>query len=294
MTIYFPDVSRYNSAVDIQPGTVVVVARATLSDSYADPSYQRFKLEASNVGAFFVAYHWLNHGNIQAQAQWAYDHIGQTPLMIDAEDVAGNTGYNGAITVDDIVAFVNEYRMLGGVVFLVYLPHWYWQGHMQSPDLTPLVNVGLHLVSSNYTTYSDTGPGWTAYGHMSPEEWQYTDALPYGGSAVDFNAFRGTVEQFEQLAIGSPVITPVPPTPIQMGNVDMAQWRTVQRGSTGDQVRIAQGLLIGHGYAVGSVNGFPDGSFGPTTEASTKAFQQSRGIKVDGIFGPVTAGQALH
>src|SRR2546429_6289331 len=105
MTIWFPDVSNY-TPVPIQPATAVVIARATLSSSYADPHYQTFRQQAAAVGAFFCAYHWLNHGNIQAQAQWAHSHVGSTPLMLDCEDVSGNTGYAGSITTGDIMSFV--------------------------------------------------------------------------------------------------------------------------------------------------------------------------------------------
>lgn len=199
MTIYFPDVSWYNRGAKIQPGTVALIARATLSTSYADPSYADFKQQASNVGAFFVAYHWLNHGNVVQQAIWAHNHIGDTPLMIDAEDMPGNSGYNGPITVADLRTFTTAYRAAGGTVNLVYLPHWYWSGHMGSPDLTPLVNAGLHLIASEYRPYSDNN--WpAAYGHMNPEEWQYTNALPYGGQAVDFNAYKGSIAEFISIA----------------------------------------------------------------------------------------------
>jgi len=202
MTIFFPDVSGYNGGLRIQPNTVAVGARATLADRVADASYTGFRQQAATLGALFFAYHWLNHGNAAAQAQWCFQHVGGTPLMIDAEDVAGNTGYAGPLTVQDILAFTTAYRALGGVVHLVYLPHWYWQNDMGSPDLRPLAAAGLALVSSNYATYSDTGPGWAPYGAVTPTIWQYTDKLPYGGQAVDFNAFRGSVTELRALIEG--------------------------------------------------------------------------------------------
>ncbi len=199
--IEFPDLSQYNAGDRIEPGTVVVVARATLSDRIADTSYQDFKSQAASVGAFFMAYHWMNHGNIAGQVKWVYAHIGKTPLMLDCEDMPGNTGYNGPITVDDIVQFATQYRALGGICNIDYVPHWYWADHMGSPDLTPLVDAGQHLVASEYRAFNESM--WpAAYGHMNPEEWQFTDVEAYGGKLVDFNAYRGTVQDFITLATG--------------------------------------------------------------------------------------------
>ena len=28
------------------------------------------------------------------------------------------------------VDFINEYRVLGGKTYLLYLPHWYWEGNL--------------------------------------------------------------------------------------------------------------------------------------------------------------------
>lgn len=202
VTIFYPDLSQYDAAVTIEPNTVIVGARATLSASVADTQYQRFKSEAVKQGAFFFAYHWLNHGNIAAQALWAYQHVGSVPLMLDVEDEPGNTGYAGTVTVQDVLSFVDAYRKLGGTCHLAYVPRWYWSDHMGTPDLTPLALVGLHLVSSSYTPYSDSGSGWLPYGGLTPVVWQYTDVLMYGGGLVDFNAFMGDVQSFIELATG--------------------------------------------------------------------------------------------
>lgn len=204
MTLHYPDVSQYTPNVD--PAKYpILIARATLSNRVADPTYQTFKAKAAAAGAVFAAYHWLNHGNLAKQAAWCFQHVGpETPVMIDAEDVAGNTGYNGPLTVGDITGFAAAYRALGGIVSLVYLPFWYWAGPMGAPHtLDQITAAGLHLVSSNYPNagYTENGPGWATYypGAPAPVQWQYT-STPF-----DMNAFRGTVDDFARL-IGVPQV----------------------------------------------------------------------------------------
>jgi hypothetical protein len=202
VTIFFPDVSQYTPNVD--PARYpILIARATLSNRVADPTYATFKAKAQAAGTVFAAYHWLNHGNLAAQARWCFQHVGpDVPVMIDAEDVAGNTGYAGPLMVDDILGFAAGYRALGGIVSLVYLPFWYWSGPMGAPhQLDQLTAAGLGLVSSNYPNagYTDNGPGWATYypGAPAPVQWQYTS------TPIDMNAFRGTVAEYANL-IGIP------------------------------------------------------------------------------------------
>ncbi|HEX6500398.1 MAG TPA: GH25 family lysozyme [Micromonosporaceae bacterium] len=204
MTIFYPDLSHYDldRGVTVQPGTVAVLAKATHGTLFLDRGYPILQRQAAAVSAVFGGYHWLNHGDGASQAAFCFSHVGRVPVMVDAEDMPNNSGYNGPLTVPDIVDFVSGLRARGGICNLVYLPRWYWSDHMGSPDLTPLARLGLGLVSSNYTTYSDTGPGWTPYGGMAPVVWQYTDAQPYSGSHCDFNAFRGTTEEFRALING--------------------------------------------------------------------------------------------
>lgn len=202
MTLFFPDVSQYTPNVD--PAKYpILLARATLSNRVADPTYQTFKAKAAAAGTLFAAYHWLNHGNLKSQAAWCYKHVGpDVPVMIDAEDVAGNTGYNGPLHVEDLTGFAAEYRALGGICSLAYLPFWYWAGAMGAPHrLGELTAAGLGLVSSNYHAYSDTGPGWAPYytGAPVPVQWQYTS------TPIDMNAFRGTVAEYARL-VGMPQV----------------------------------------------------------------------------------------
>jgi peptidoglycan hydrolase-like protein with peptidoglycan-binding domain len=66
------------------------------------------------------------------------------------------------------------------------------------------------------------------------------------------------------------------PDPIQ-------PWPVVKRGKKVFPVRPLQQLLRARDHPV-----VVDGDFGPQTESAVKAFQQSRGLTVDGIVGPQT------
>jgi len=55
-------------------------------------------------------------------------------------------------------------------------------------------------------------------------------------------------------------------------------------GSTGDDVRAWQQLLVGRGWDTGGV----DGGFGRGTNKATRGFQADKGLEVDGVVGPST------
>lgn len=200
MTIFFPDVSNYQTGLSLA-GAVACIAKASEGTGFTDRAYPNFKAQAQSMGIPFAAYHWLHAADVPGQARHAFSIVGpDVPLMIDDEDSEDGLSINRTLT------FVTEYRRLGGTVTLEYLPRWFWSGH-GSPDLRPLADAGLSLISSNYTTYSDTGPGWSPYGGVTPSIWQYTSSQPFNGMNVDFNAFKGTVEQLRTLFTGQPAPT---------------------------------------------------------------------------------------
>jgi hypothetical protein len=196
VTIFFHDVSDYQSDWVPPDDTQILIARATMGDHYTDPSYQRFRQSMAKIGGKFIAYHWLHRGNEIEQARYCFDVVGaDVPLMIDVEDMPNDTGYNGVINVAGLYHFLSVYRSLGGNCNLLYLPHWYWQDHMGNVDISSFATRdGMSLVSSNYTTYSDNGPGWAGYGGMNPTVWQFAS------TPLDTNAFRGTVQDFWRIA----------------------------------------------------------------------------------------------
>ena len=60
--------------------------------------------------------------------------------------------------------------------------------------------------------------------------------------------------------------------------------RRLAKGMTGSDVKDLQNILKSLGYYSGAI----DGDFGAVTEAAVIAFQQAKGLYVDGIAGPIT------
>jgi peptidoglycan hydrolase-like protein with peptidoglycan-binding domain len=270
MTIFYPDVSGYQAGISFA-GCAIAMVKATENNNYTNPDYTAAKVRAANAGAYFCAYHFLHAGNGAGQASFAYGRVGSgVPLMIDFEPAYNANGtIASAPQISDAVDFINEYRALGGTVYLVYLPHWYWQGDLGSASLASLIGLGMLLVSSDYTGYSDTGPGWAAYGGMTPIIWQYTSSATLNGvTNVDFNAYLGTLGQFQsQVSSGA-----------QTGGNP-----TLTEGDTGAAVRTLQTRLNVWGASL-----TVDGDFGAATLAAVKAFQTKEKLTVDGIVGPAT------
>jgi peptidoglycan hydrolase-like protein with peptidoglycan-binding domain len=63
----------------------------------------------------------------------------------------------------------------------------------------------------------------------------------------------------------------------------LSPWPLVRQGDRDHPIRTLQDLLRARGHTV-----TVDGIFGPRTDAAVRAFQQERGLAVDGIVGPNT------
>jgi Glycosyl hydrolases family 25 len=194
VTTKFPDVSNHNYPLSLS-GAPIVIAKATQGTGFKDAYYTYYKSQADAMRAPFMGYHWMDTSDLSLQAKNAFSVVGpNVPLMWDAEDAG--------VTVPRLLDLTDRYRSLGGIVHMLYLPKWYWVNHMGSPDLSVLAADGLYLISSHYTAYSDTGPGWQPYGGMTPVQWQYTNSQAFNGKFVDFNAYKGTPEQYYNLITG--------------------------------------------------------------------------------------------
>lgn len=186
MTTFFRDVSNWDRGASLA-GQPFVVAKSSEGTWFRDAYYHGYKDQAQAMGIGFAAYHWLSRGvNPTAQADFAYEVSGGVPMMVDDES-------QGGMDIKATVTFIRRYRENGGQCNVEYLPHWYWQGS-GSPNLQPLIDLRMSLVSSNYSEpYSDHGVGFQPYGGMTPSIWQYS-STPY-----DQNGFPGTVDELNRL-----------------------------------------------------------------------------------------------
>lgn len=167
--------------------SLLVIAKATQGVTFVDPSYGYWL----GKGRPTAAYHCVepaSHGAILTQVSHALNTIGKTrPAMADIETWQDSGGVNLRWpSFDEAYAWCRSYLAAGGNLRAAYIPRWFWQGKWGGRSLKPFADLGLFLVSSSYTTYSDTGPGWTAYGDMTPRQWQYAD------SPHDLNAIKAS------------------------------------------------------------------------------------------------------
>jgi hypothetical protein len=186
--LFYPDVSGDAGPVDLS-GIHAVCVKCTEGTYYQAPHYAAHVANAKAAGAFCFAYHFLTTDNPQAQAEYCHQYLDHgMPLMVDVETET-QTGSKPSLRQN--LDFVTHFRSLGGTVHLNYLPNWYWSSVWGSPDLAPLKDLGLVLVSSDYAGYG-THAGWAPYGGMTPTIWQYTSSVSLHGVPVDFNAFLGS------------------------------------------------------------------------------------------------------
>lgn len=197
MTIFYPDYSSYQGQAN-PAGSPAIVAKATEGNYYTDADYQWYKDQAAKLGVPFSGYHFLK-SNIDpaVQAQYYFKFAGTVPCMLDVE-----TEGSSKPTVDQVVAFMSALHGLGGRVWGVYFPRWYW-GEVGG-DLSRVEAAGAVIIASEYRSFDDNN--WPApYGGITAPIWQYTSSYNLNGTLVDYNAFKGTASQLAALINGDNV-----------------------------------------------------------------------------------------
>jgi hypothetical protein len=196
--ITYHDVSHFQGAY--KP-TGPTCAKATEGNSYTDPEYAGIRSRTLAGGWPFLPYHFLRPhtiASIASQVAHVVNVIGKTSIMLDTEKEPLDTLAQQRELAQDMYDFADQYKTAGGRVTLAYFPSWEEQA-IGNPSLAGLTARRIGLVSSLYGhTYSDTGPGWAAYGGVAPVIWQYTAK---GGPShnLDTNAFKGTQTELADL-----------------------------------------------------------------------------------------------
>ncbi|HEY6020786.1 MAG TPA: GH25 family lysozyme [Candidatus Paceibacterota bacterium] len=192
MTLFYNDLSSYDVGFKVPANAPCVVAKATEGNYYMDKQYHNFEQQAAALNIPFSGYHFLTHSTLytpEAQAAWYYGFAGKTPCMLDVEKEGASTP-----NVDDCNRFIKALAALGGRVWAVYYPRWYW-------GITGgnLASLGVPVVASEYRSYDENR--WPLpYGGITPLFWQFTS------SPHDTNAFKGTPEQLAALIYGDNMV----------------------------------------------------------------------------------------
>lgn len=207
MTLYGPDVSSYQAGLDLSrlADAAFVIAKVTEGTYYTDGDYDGWRQQARQLGRPFMWYHFLTNEAPAAQVNATRANIKDPTLpgMLDCEP--GQNGIGPSLA--QIMDYTTAAHAAGLPLKLIYLPEWYWK-ELGSPDLRPLMALGVSLVSSSYVTGGgpvgalypgDNGTGWQPYGGVSPVLWQFTNKAVDAGMTMDYNAFRGSEAVFQSL-----------------------------------------------------------------------------------------------
>lgn len=292
MTLRGPDIASYQENLNLLtlPDADFYLVKVTEGASYVDPYYGNWLAQAKKSGKPFIWYHFATVADLPAaQAANMAAHVvdPSLPGMLDVETELGKSP-----SLELVCQIIDAAHAKGLRIKLLYLPKWYWQSVWGSPDLKPLRDRGVSLISSSYPGAAGTGlsqyeadggdggVGWQAYGGMEPAFWQYTDAANEQGQQVDYNAFRGTPADLATL-LGEPAPDAVPGT--------TGVHRTLTQGAGGQDVRAVQTLLTALGFDTQGL----DGQYGLRTEAAVEHAQAAWDITKDGVTGPQTYA-ALH
>lgn len=130
--------------------------------------------------------------------------------------------------------------------------------------------------------YNSTTPFWTKTRNKGDGNWD-------AGAGYTFLGFIYNPAVIEATQPTTPT------TPQSKGGVEVTL-PVLARGSTGDQVKALQALLIGYSsddckYDLGRTGA--DGSFGALTESAVRKFQSRNGLTPDGCVGPATWAKLL-
>lgn len=225
MTIFGPDVSSFQRGLVLSrlASAAFVIAKTTEGTYYTDAEYQGWRQQCAALGRPFIWYHFLSGQAAAAQVAHTLANIGDghLPGMLDAEP-QDQTKFKP--TWSQILAYIDAAHAAGLNLRLLYLPRWYWD-QIGRPDLSVLAPRRVYLVSSAYPGGTggpaalypgDGAAGWQSYGGATPLLYQFTNQATDGGKPLDYNAFRGSLDQLRaylQATAPAPAPAPSPPTP---------------------------------------------------------------------------------
>lgn len=189
---------EFNFSAAKSEGFTWATHKVTEGTGYKDPFWPRARREMQQhfPGRWGGYVFCRTNTDPNREADFFMEHAGGTdfPVQVDYEDTT-----NGG-NLDDLLRRCRAYTDRGYKLLPVYVPRWFWSGHMGSPDLSGLP---VEIWNSHYVT--GTGFASTLYGNHSqlPQAWadmggkrvsilQFTEKALVAGQLIDANVFRGS------------------------------------------------------------------------------------------------------
>lgn len=270
--IHGVDVSHHQGNIDWRrvaaDGHSFALLKASEGTGFSDDRFAFNRDSARDAGLLVGAYHFLQPGNADNQADYFLARLGSPADMMLVVDVE-TTGSGGRPTAADASRFVARlrYRLGAQRSIGLYTGKWYWDGVLGNPPLPPRV----WLWESRYVTgsgawrsiYAKVPTRWLSearVGARAPTLLQYSSGGRVSGIAgtCDLNAFEGTLAELRSLA-GTQQEEDDMPTPDEYADAVMDKLRP----------ELTRQLA----YAVGSVTGLGGNSVFPVKAELREALQ---------------------
>lgn len=249
-------------------GVDAVMIKATEGTGYTNPDFAGDRAGARGAGLHVAAYHFARFGDASAEAGHFRAVAGADAKVLDAETSSS------AAWMDAFLVALGEPA----------------QEEMTYGSASSLPSTGIR------------GLLWSAkWGGAAPTDgealWQYTDSgtVPGISGAVDESVWMGSEAQYAAF-FGTGPVPPAPPAPVSVAPeipLPAGDWYGPESADphnhsgfwTRDRPGIAewQTRMAQRGWHLSA-----DGSFGPVTESICKQYQAEKGLRVDGLVGPVT------
>ncbi|MBA9002391.1 GH25 family lysozyme [Thermomonospora cellulosilytica] len=279
-----PDWPRVRAA-----GIGFAFSKVTEGVDYKNPTWGHNKAGMLALDGEFLpgAYHFLrSDSDPVAQARHFHRAAGDMDRFAVALDVEPSG--DSRPTAAQARAWVAEYKRLsGGHPVIGYFPRWYW-AQVGRPNLGFFDSIW----QSQYVDGAGSPAGlydkvsaswWNPFGGEPVSILQYSSSATVPGipGRCDINAYRGTASQLKALALES---APAPePKPAVKAPKWPGRYLTQPPVMRGDDVRQWQARMRERGRQIKA-----DGVYGPRSEEVCRAFQEERGLEVDGVVGPET------
>lgn len=201
------DLSHWNTVDSFKSaknaGVLGVIHKCTESDDYVDPTYEQRRRDADAAGVLWGAYHFLRPGNMQAQAEFFVQNVGNFESVLLAADHEDDD-----VSLDDLKQFLRVVAELTGQMPVIY------SGNVIKEQLGQESDDFLAQHRLWLAQYSDK-PSWPYATWPTWWLWQFTDkgSVPGMAGDTDCNRFNGDALQLIDEWSGPDDVRPVPPAP---------------------------------------------------------------------------------